>query len=270
MTNNRLDQVFARCKQDKRAALVGYLTAGDPNVELSESLLLALAESVDVLEIGMPFSDPMADGPVIQQASERALEAGTHMRDVFALTAKVRQQHPDIGIVLMGYANSPYAMGMENFARQSAAAGADGVLIVDVPAEESAIWGSHLKAHGLHRIMLLAPTSSEERIALACREAGGFVYYVSLTGITGADMGDITSVQQQVSQIRQHTDLPICVGFGIKTAQQAQAVAAFSDGVVVGSAFVSQITAHADDASAILRSIRDHARELRTALRQPA
>jgi len=270
MTDNRLDQVFARCKQENRAALVGYLTAGDPGVKISESLLLALAESVDILEIGMPFSDPMADGPVIQQASERALEAGTHMRDVFALTAKVRQQYPDVGIVLMGYANSPYAMGIENFARESAQAGADGVLIVDVPAEESAIWGMHLKTHGLHRIMLLAPTSSEERIALACREAGGFIYYVSLTGITGADMGDIVSVRQQVERIRQHTDLPVCVGFGIKTPQQAQAVAAFSDGVVVGSAFVSQIPAHAGDAAATLQSIRDNARALRAALCQPA
>ena len=266
MTENRLDQVFSRCKQENRAALVGYLTAGDPNVEVSESLLLALAESVDVLEIGMPFSDPMADGPVIQQASERALAAGTHMRDVFALVATVRQQHPDIGIVLMGYANSPYAMGIERFAAASAQAGADGVLIVDIPAEESAIWGTHLQAHGLHRIMLLAPTSSEERIALACREAGGFIYYVSLTGITGADMGDIASVQQQVACIRRHTDLPVCVGFGIKTAQQAQAVAAFSDGVVVGSAFVAQIPAHAGDAAAMQQSIRDNARALRAAL----
>jgi len=263
---NPIDKVFTRCKEQGRSALIGYLTAGDPDVPTSESLLLALAASVDILEIGMPFSDPMADGPVIQAASERALAAGTHVRDVFALTQTVRRHHPELGIVLMGYANTPYAMGIERFAEASAEAGANGVLIVDVPAEEHALWGDHLQRHGLHHIALLAPTSSDARIAKSCQQASGFIYYVSLTGITGADMGDVAGVQRQVERIRAHTRLPVCVGFGIKTPEQARAVAAFSDGVVVGSAFVASIAEHHGDAQAIEQAIRQRAQAIRDAL----
>lgn len=263
---NQIDKAFARCKEEGRAALVGYLTAGDPKVTVSESLLLTLARSVDILEIGMPFSDPMADGPVIQAASERALAAGTHVRDVFNLTASVRRHHPELGIVLMGYANTPYAMGIEHFAQRAAEAGANGVLIVDVPVEEDDLWGRHLQRHGLHHIPLLAPTSSEARIQATCAQASGFIYYVSLTGITGADMGDITGVQQKVAAIKQHTTLPVCVGFGIKTPEQAQAVARFSDGIVVGSAFVASVAEHVDDPEAAQREIDRRAQAIRNGL----
>jgi len=238
---SRLSDVFAHCKSEKRAALVSYLTAGDPNLQTSEILLNTLAEQSDVLEIGMPFSDPMADGPVIQAASERALAAGTHIQDVFRLTASVRQKHPDLGIVLMGYANIPYVMGFENFAQQAVDAGADAVLLVDIPPEEGAICDEIFEQAGLDRILLLSPTSTEERIQLVCKHATGFIYYVSLNGITGADMGDMLSIQQQVKAIQKHTDLPVCVGFGVKTAQQAKEVAKFADGVVVGSHFVQTI-----------------------------
>ncbi|MDX8384560.1 MAG: tryptophan synthase subunit alpha, partial [Ghiorsea sp.] len=165
--NNHLAQVFTRCKAKNRAALVGFLTAGDPDPETSRGNILALAAEVDILEIGMPFSDPMADGPVIEAASVRALAAGTRIKDVFSLAADVRQAHPDIGIVLMGYANVAYALGFEAFAQQAQAAGVDGVLLVDIPAEENDICASTFAEHGLHQIMLLSPTSSEDRIRLA-------------------------------------------------------------------------------------------------------
>jgi len=238
---SRLSDVFARCKSEKRSALVSYLTAGDPNIHASETLLNTLAEQSDILEIGMPFSDPMADGPVIQAASERALAAGTHIQDVFRLTANVRQNHPDLGIVLMGYANIPFVMGFETFAKQAVDAGADAVLLVDIPPEEGHICDDIFKQAGLDRILLLSPTSTEERMQLVCEHATGFIYYVSLNGITGADMGDKAAIQQQVEHIRQHTTLPICVGFGVKTAEQAKDVGAFADGVVVGSHFVQTI-----------------------------
>jgi len=260
--STRLADVFSRCKAEGRAAMVGYLTAGDPDVATSRELLLALADQADILEIGMPFSDPMADGPVIQAASERALAAGAHIDDVFALTRAVRAAQPDLGIVLMGYANVPYAMGFERFAEKASAAGADAVLIVDIPPEEGHICDAALKAHNLDRILLLSPTSTDERIRLACEHGSGFIYYVSLTGITGADMGDLDLIRSKVEHIREMSDMPVCVGFGVKTPGQARDVAQFSDGVVVGSHFVSRIT-DSDDA---LAAMRDAASSMRQAV----
>jgi len=258
----RLTEVFARCKADNRAALVAYLTAGDPDVTSSRELLLALADKADILEIGIPFSDPMADGPVIQAASERALAAGAHIEDVFALTRAVREANPDIGIVLMGYANVPYAIGFETFSQKASAAGADAVLIVDIPPEEGHICDAALSAHKLDRILLLSPTSTDERIRLACEHGSGFVYYVSLTGITGAEMGDIALIRSKVAHIQAMTDMPVCVGFGVKTPEQAAQVAQFAEGVVVGSHFVSRIT-ESDDP---LAAMRDSAHRMRQAV----
>jgi len=265
--NTRLADVFSRCKAEGRAAMVGYLTAGDPDVATSRELLLVLADQADILEIGMPFSDPMADGPVIQAASERALAAGAHIDDVFALTRAVRAAQPDLGIVLMGYANVPYAMGFGRFAEKASAAGADAVLIVDIPPEEGHICDAALKAHNLDRILLLSPTSTDERIRLACEHGSGFIYYVSLTGITGADMGDLDLIRSKVEHIRDlstqsSNHMPVCVGFGVKTPGQARDVAQFSDGVVVGSHFVSRIT-DSDDA---LAAMRDAASSMRQAV----
>ena len=265
-TTSRLPALFERCKQQGRTALVGYLTAGDPDVSTSRELLLTLAEQTDILEIGMPFSDPMADGPVIQAASERALEAGTHIADVFELTKNVRDAYPDLGIVLMGYANVPYAMGFDLFAQRAKAAGADGVLIVDIPAEEGYICDASLKQHGLDRIMLLSPTSTDERIQLASDCASGFIYYVSLNGITGADMGDMQSIHDRVNHIKAiSNDLPVCVGFGVKTPEQAAQVAQFSDGVVVGSHFVAHIT-QADNKADIQAALSASAASMRKAV----
>jgi len=270
MSKDRMAACFARCRSENRTALVGYLTAGDPDVETSEKLMLALAEQVDILEIGMPFSDPMADGPVIQAASERALEAGATIHDVFSIASTVRAAHPDICIVLMGYANVPYTIGFDAFSQRAAEAGVDGVLIVDVPAEESAICEDAFRKNGLHRILLLSPTSSDERIKLASEAASGFIYYVSLTGITGAEMGEVANIASQVEKIRRFTDLPLCVGFGVKTAEQASSVARFADGVVVGSHFVSQIPAHLDDRDAMVKALVAEASSMRSSVRGPA
>ncbi len=263
---NRLARVFERCKQEERAALVGYLTAGDPTIETSEKLMLTLAEQVDIIEIGMPFSDPMADGPVIQAASERALESDTHIADVFAIAAKVRECNPDIGIVLMGYANVPYTVGFETFAQKAETTGVDGVLLVDIPAEESEICAEIFRKHHLSQIMLLAPTSTEERIKLAVETGSGIIYYVSLAGITGAEMGEITKIKEKLCLIREYSKLPICVGFGVKHATQAADIATFADGVVVGSHFVSQITSNIGDEDAIIASLSTSASLLRDAM----
>jgi len=270
VSDDRLSTCFANAAGENRAALIGYLTAGDPDPEASDQLLNALARQVDILEIGMPFSDPMADGPVIQAASERALAAGAHLNDVFHLAGSVRSRNPGIGIVLMGYANVAYAPGFDNFARRASEAGADGVLLVDLPPEESALeCDSALRNHGLHNIRLLAPTSSIERRRLLTRSASGFLYYVSLTGVTGASISDMDEVQRQVEFIRELSNLPIGVGFGVKTAEQAHRVAQFADGVVVGSHFVGQIEKHLSDSCAMMRAMEHAASTIRQGLGRP-
>ncbi|MBN4061302.1 tryptophan synthase subunit alpha [bacterium AH-315-G11] len=263
---SRLSDVFIRCKSENRAALIGYLTAGDPDVSTSKDLLLTLASQVDILEIGMPFSDPMADGPVIQAASERALASGTHIADVFELAHIVRNANPDIGIVLMGYANTPFVLGFDSFSKQAVAAGVDAVLLVDIPPEEGHLCDPVFKQYGLDRILLLSPTSTDERIKLANRHASGFIYYVSLNGITGANIGEMATIRQKVENIRIHTDLPVCVGFGVKTPQQASDVAEFSDGVVVGSHFVGQIPAHSNNCKNMQSAINHAAQAMKTAI----
>ena len=268
MSLDRLANCFERCRAENRAALVGFLTAGDPNPDASARLLTTLARHADIIEIGMPFSDPMADGPIIQAASERALAAGTHMDDVFRITAAVRKAAPAAGIVLMGYGNTAYAMGFEAFASEAALAGADGVLLVDIPVEESAEVDAALAAHRLHNIRLVAPTSSADRRRLAARHGSGFIYYVSLTGITGADMGETEAVRRQVEALRREAGLPVCVGFGIKTPEQAARVAAFADGVVVGSELVKQISEHLSDECAMIEAMERVASSMRAAMQR--
>jgi len=264
--SGRLDALFARCRAEGRAALVGFLTAGDPDVEASGQLLHALAAEVDLLEIGMPFSDPMADGPVIQAASERALAAGAHLADVLALAASIRQAKPELGIVLMGYGNSALATGMDHFAKAAAEAGVDGVLLVDIPPEEGDLCDVALAEAGLARILLLSPTSSEARMRLVGERASGFIYYVSLTGITGASMGDVEAIGEQVAAIRHHTELPICVGFGVKSPEQAAAVSQVADGVVVGSRFVGLVADHRTDIAAGCVALSAEAGAMREAM----
>jgi len=263
---SRIAAKFEALKASGRKALIPYVIAGDPNPNVTVPLMHDMVKAgADIIELGVPFSDPMADGPVIQAASERALASGTKIADVFAITAELRSANPELGIVLMGYANIAYAMGFETFAERAKMAGADGVLLVDIPPEEGEICDAIFAAHGLDRILLLSPTSTDERIRLASAKGTGFIYYVSLTGITGAEMGAMDDIRAKTQHIQSMTDKPVCVGFGVKTPQQVADVGAFADGVVVGSHFVSQITSH-DSADATLNALNSSALAMQQAI----
>jgi tryptophan synthase alpha chain len=241
---NRLAEVFARARAEKRKALIIYLTASDPDFETSRRLLLAAARAgADVVELGVPWSDPSADGPAIQHAMRRALAAGGGLRSALELCKVVRQQAPQLGIVLFGYANPIFVRGPEAFAGAARDAGADAVLCVDWPPDEAPELTSALRAQHIDFIPLLAPTSTPQRVRAVASEAGGFIYYVSLTGITGRTLADLEGPRKHVAEIRELTGnrLPIAVGFGISTPAQAKAVAEFADAVVVGTAAVKTI-----------------------------
>jgi tryptophan synthase alpha chain len=241
---SRIGEAFARARREGRKALVLYLTAGDPDHETSRRLLVAAARAgADVIEVGVPWSDPSADGPAIQAAMHRALAAGGGLRSALALCAEVRREAPSVGLVLFGYANPVFVRGPRAFAAAAAEAGVDGVLCVDWPPEEASELTSELRSHKLDFIPLLAPTSTPPRIERIVGEASGFVYYVSLTGITGAKLADLEGPRRHVEEIRAvaGSALPIAVGFGISTPADARAVAAFADGVVVGTAAVRVI-----------------------------
>jgi len=239
---SRIDGCFERLKAEGRKALIPYVTAGDSDPKVTVPLMHAMVKAgSDIIELGVPFSDPMADGPVIQRAAERALEHHTSLHDVLAMVAEFRQQDSDTPVVLMGYLNPVEVMGYETFARAAAAAGVDGVLTVDLPPEEADELVAALKAQQLDPIFLLAPTSDDTRIKLITDAASGYVYYVAVKGVTGAGNLDVAAVSQKLDQIRTHTALPVGVGFGIKDAQSAAAVAAVADAVVVGSALVQKI-----------------------------
>jgi tryptophan synthase alpha chain len=241
---SRLPGVFARARDERRKVLVIYLTAGDPDHETSGRLMgAALDAGADIVEVGVPWSDPSADGPAIQAAMHRALAAGGGLGRALALTRTVRDAHPEAGLVLFGYANPVVVMGPEVFALKARDAGADAVLCVDYPPDEDSILTSALTRQGLDFIALLAPTSTPARIAAAAAVASGFIYYVSLTGITGAALTNLKEPCAQVGAIRAATSerVPVVVGFGIRTPEQAREVAAFADGVVVGTAAVELI-----------------------------
>ena len=239
---SRIDTTFAKLKQQQRKALIPFITAGDPSPELTVPLLHALvAAGADVLELGVPFSDPMADGPTIQRASERALRNGVSLRSVLAMVAEFRKQDANTPVVLMGYGNPIEAMGWEVFAQRCAEAGVDGALTVDFPPEESHDAFAHLQRHDIAPIFLLAPTTKEARIAQVAKLARGYVYYVSLKGVTGAGSIDLSAIADKMPQLREHIKLPIGVGFGIRDAATATAVAKLCDGVVVGSRIVQEI-----------------------------
>lgn len=238
----RLERVLAANRQASRKNLVTFITAGDPHLQACEQLMHTLvASGVDVIELGIPFSDPMADGPVIQRASERAVAQGVGLRDVLALVARFRLTHEQTPIVLMGYANPIECMGQEAFIHEAVAAGVDGVLVVDYPPEESHEFALRARAAGLNQIYLVAPTTTPERMQATADVASGFIYYVSLKGVTGSGSLDVVEVAQKVSALRHYTDLPIHVGFGISDAQSAQTVAQTADGVVIGSKLITII-----------------------------
>ncbi len=239
---SRISGVLEALKSKGRKALIPYITAGDPHPKHTVGLMHALVEAgADVLELGVPFSDPMADGPVIQLACERALVHHTSLRQCIAMVAEFRQRDAKTPVVLMGYLNPIEAMGLETFARAASDAGVDGVLVVDLAVEEAPEFSPSLAKVGLDRIFLIAPTSPAARIQAAANLASGYLYYVSLKGVTGAANLDVDSVAAKVAEIRGITRIPVVVGFGIRDAASAAAVAAVSDGVIVGSALVSEI-----------------------------
>ena len=239
---SRIQTTFEKLKQINRKALIPFITAGDPHPTVTVGLLHALVEAgADIIELGVPFSDPMADGPTIQRASERALKHHVSLRDVFGMVIEFRKKNNLTPLVLMGYGNPIEAMGWEIFAQHCASAGVDGVLTVDFPPEESHEAFGHLQRHGIDPIFLLAPTTDDARIASIAKQARGYVYYVSLKGVTGAGNLDLSDIKQKIPQLRKHITLPIGVGFGIRDAQTAQAVAKLCDGVVVGSRIVQEI-----------------------------
>lgn len=239
---NRVDARFKALGEGGRKALIPYLTAGAPSPECTVPALRALAEAgADVIELGMPFSDPMADGPVIQQACEKALAHGMNVKRVLDQVREFRQHDADTPLVLMGYLNPVERFGVEAFAQEAADAGADGVLVVDLPPEEGEDIVEAFGRHDLRLIRLVAPTTSDERMARICAAASGFVYYVALKGVTGASNLDTGAVGAAVDRIRHHTDLPVAVGFGVRDADGAAAVAAAADAVVVGSALVARL-----------------------------
>ncbi len=259
---SRIQARFESLRDAKRKALIPYITAGDPMPALTVPLMRALVEAgADILELGVPFSDPMADGPVNQRSGERALKQGVGLGDVLGLARDFRRQDSRTPLVLMGYANPIEAMGVEKFVREAASAGVDGVIVVDYPPEECADFAALARAAAIDPIFLLAPTSTERRIQQVARVGSGYLYYVSLRGVTGAGHIDLAEVAAQLPKIRAATRLPIGVGFGIRDAESARRVAQSADAVVIGSRIIQEIEdAGADHAvarvKALLRPIR--------------
>lgn len=248
---SRIAATFDRLRAERRAALVPFVTAGDPTPAHTLGILRALvANGADVIELGVPFSDPMADGPTIQRASERALRAGTGLAMILDAVAQYRREDDRTPVVLMGYANPIEHMGAARFAARAREAGVDGVLVVDYPPEESAAWVEALGSAGIDPIFLLSPTSSEARIELVARMAKGYIYYVSLKGVTGAANIDAADVERMLGRIRERTAVPVGVGFGIREPQTAGAIARFADAVVIGSRIVEEIERAAPDEAA--------------------
>ena len=239
---NRIDRVFERQRIAGRTVLIPYVTAGDPSLATTAAILDALAEAgADIIELGVPFSDPMADGPVIQRASERALAQGVALTSVLELVAQFRKRNAHTPIVLMGYANPIEAMGVTLFVDRARDAGVDGVIVVDYPPEEATEFAALLRARDVAPIFLIAPTTPQSRIERIARLASGYVYYVSLKGVTGAGHLDTGDVARKLDEIRRHITLPVGVGFGIRDADSARAVAAHAEAVVIGSRLIAAI-----------------------------
>jgi len=259
---SRIPGRFEALRAEKRKALIPYITAGDPSPALTVQLLHALAGAgCDILEIGVPFSDPMADGPAIQRSSERALKTGVGLGDVLGMVREFRSKDAATPIVLMGYANPIEAMGAEKFVSAAAAAGVDGVIVVDYPPEECGEFASLCGKNGIDQVFLLAPTSTDARIREVARVGSGFLYYVSLKGVTGAGHIDTSAVAAHLPKIRAATRLPIGVGFGIRDAVSAKAIAAVADAVVIGARIIEEIEAAGpkdavERVAALIRPIR--------------
>ncbi len=264
---NRIDARLQQLKEQGKTALIPFITAGDPAPDITVPLLHAMVEAgADILELGVPFSDPMADGPVIQRASERALQHHIGIRDVLAMVRDFRRDNQETPVVLMGYLNPIEVMGYRDFAKAAAAAGVDGVLTVDLPPEEADGLLRELQPVGVAPIFLIAPTSTPERIRLICNAASGFVYYVAVKGITGASDFAIDDVATRVAAIRQESELPVGIGFGIKDATSAKAAAQVGDAVIVGSAIVARVEQLLDNQDDIVPEIGEFLLTLRASI----
>lgn len=262
---NRIQETFHKLRSQGQKALIPYIMAGDPSLTETESLVLALEEAgADLIELGVPFSDPIADGPVIQKAAERALRSGTSLRSVLSTVTSLRSK-TQIPLILMTYYNTIMAMGENEFCKQAVKAGVDGVIVPDLPPEEANLLCEAAdKADGPVVIFLLAPTSTKTRQAEVIKRTKGFIYYVSLTGITGASLNNMDEVRQNVSTIQKSSKKPVAVGFGISNSTQAKQVAEFADGVIVGSAIVNQIANRQHDPT-FLQRISQFTRDLKNA-----
>jgi len=239
---NRIDATFKTLRTQKKRALIPYIMAGDPDLGTTEDLIFEIERAGgDILELGIPFSDPIADGPTIQRASERALKTKTTLRKVMTLVKRVRKKGVSIPIILMTYYNIVFRYGIDRFVQDAISSGIDGVIVPDLPPEEAAELLEEARSSGLATIFLLAPTSTEERIKVITSVSTGFLYYVSMTGITGARLRNISEIRGKIAGIREYTDLPICVGFGISKGEEAKRISRWADGVIVGSTLVKLI-----------------------------
>ncbi|RTZ71397.1 MAG: tryptophan synthase subunit alpha [Gammaproteobacteria bacterium] len=264
---SRIEKTFSRLRSEGRTALIPFITAGDPDPEFTVSFMHGLVSAgANLLELGVPFSDPMADGPVIQRASERALEHHVSLLDVLEMVRRFREQDSHTPVVLMGYLNPVEVMGYEDFATAAEEAGVDGVLTVDLPPEEAHDLVQALRSHALDPIFLAAPTSNRHRLEMIASAASGFIYYVSLKGVTGAANLAVDEVARKLDEIREVTDLPLGVGFGIKNAEMAATMSRIADAVVVGSTLVSVIEENASEPDKIRDKLHDLVHEMRTAM----
>ena len=263
----RIDACFARLESEGRKGLIPYVTAGDPGPEATVPLLHAMVDAgADIIELGIPFSDPVADGPVIELAHQRAVSQGVTLADVLLMVAEFRKKDNVTPIALMGYLNPIEIMGYENFARRAADAGVDALLAVDIPPEDAKTLLSPLHKEGLETIFLVSPNTVDERIENICSVAGGYIYYVSLKGVTGAGNLDTDEVQRRVEHIKSFTTLPVCVGFGIRDGASASAISKTADAVIVGTALVKELAAHEDDFAAGRAAVAACLSEMRTAM----
>jgi tryptophan synthase alpha chain len=249
---SRLQSRFAELKQQNRAALVTFVTGGDPNYDASLAILKGLpAAGADVIELGMPFTDPMADGPAIQLANIRALEGGQDLARTLQMVREFREGEQATPLVLMGYFNPIHKYGVERFIAEAVASGVDGLIVVDLPPEHNADLCDPAQVAGLDFIRLTTPTTDDKRLPKVLNGSSGFVYYVSVAGVTGAGSATLDHVEQAVTRLRRHTDLPLCIGFGIRTPEHAATIARLAEGVVVGSALIDQIANAASSEQAV-------------------
>ena len=264
---SRIEACLSTIKKNNGKALIPFLTAGDPSPSITANLMheLVLAGS-DIIELGVPFSDPMADGPVIQRASERALAQKTNTDDVFNIVKDFRNKDKTTPIILMGYLNPIEIMGYKKFVEKASKVGVDGLIVVDLPPEESADLQEALKLHEIDQIFLLSPTTIGDRLNKICKAASGFLYYVSLKGVTGSNQLDIKQVEEKIKEIRAKSSLPLAVGFGIKDAEVAQSVGRISDAVVIGSALVEKIAEYSGNTEEMIEEISSFIISLRKAL----